>query len=492
MCLSDGRKSKDLLSQNSMEWNVVSKSVFGDILPLSRIDAEYVIPSLLSVEMRLRDLKGGKLSALVGVYDGPQINESYAEEDEILEYIAIDSIDTEDGLTYSEEELFTDLPSRAAYKLEMGDMLVSNVRPNRGAVSLITERNAGSIGSSGFTLLRKRPDAGISQEFIFAFLKTDYGRNQLIRRNRGSMYPAVLQDDVFDIWIPKPSEKLAKQVTEKVGAALSCHDEFFSLIGKRETILSDFLKPYGAPPSPLETAQALVNWTEVHSSDFFGTDGPKRIDADFFRSEYREFDDHCKKLGASILLGDLYNLSPGGGVGEGEENIPVIKQAVLTNAGINWSAVVYQTGSSSCDVHELDILLACTAHEIFYVGRKVDLVRKVPANLIDKNSCVADVMILKPKTKEIGKSMGSYVAAFLRCPTGLHQVQRCIRGLRGGHVYKDDLSDYVRIAVPSKAFLEEFDEITEKAENKRNEGKIIMKEAIRSVTYWISKTFASC
>src|SRR5437667_645682 len=127
-----------------MQWNIVNKSLFEVSVPLSRLDAEYVMPSLLFEEERLRKFAGEKLSSIVGVYDGPQINDSYKDSKGVLNYISIDSIDTEDGLTYCERILSEDLPSRAAYELKTGDIIVSNVRPNRGGVALITGRNAGS------------------------------------------------------------------------------------------------------------------------------------------------------------------------------------------------------------------------------------------------------------------------------------------------------------------------------------------------------------
>src|SRR5205823_601036 len=103
-------------------------------------------------------------------------------------YVAIDSVDISDGLTYSELLAYEDLPSRAEYVLRHQDILVSNVRPNRVAVSLASTRLTDAIASSGFTLLRMRDDAPVSAELLYAFLRSGFARMQLVRRNRGSMY----------------------------------------------------------------------------------------------------------------------------------------------------------------------------------------------------------------------------------------------------------------------------------------------------------------
>src|SRR5207245_2283571 len=132
-------------------------------------------------------------------------------EDETVSYIAIDSIDNQDGLVLPETLRCGDLPSRARYEVRAGDILLSNVRPNRGAVTLVTARHDQSIASSGFTLLTA-VDVGNS-EYLFAFLKTPWATNQLIRRNRGSMYPAVVSSDVLDLVVLPTTDPIRESVT---------------------------------------------------------------------------------------------------------------------------------------------------------------------------------------------------------------------------------------------------------------------------------------
>ena len=137
-----------------------------------------------------------------------------------------------------------------------------------------------------------------------------------------------------------------------------------------------------------------------------------------------------------------------------------------------------------------DLLLACTAHEIFYVGRKVDYVREVPENIVGNNVCVADILIFRPRLEKPTAIMESYVAAFLRSPWGLHQVQRCIRGLRGGHVYDIDLERYVRVPLPDAKWMEDFESLSNQAESLRNTAKHQIVEAVAQVDTWIEATIA--
>ncbi len=134
-----------------MKFNVIQKNIFTSQGSLERLDAEFVAADLLEVENQLQVNGARKLQDIISKYNGSIINDSSANEDELIKYISIDSVDNEDGLTYDEEILFKDRPSRAKYKLKVSDILVSNVRPNRNAVAFITNRNLGNLASSGFT-----------------------------------------------------------------------------------------------------------------------------------------------------------------------------------------------------------------------------------------------------------------------------------------------------------------------------------------------------
>ena len=467
-----------------MEVNIIDKMEFGAGLPLPRLDAEYVWKSVWDAEKRIRTLKGWPLAQLVVKYDGPTLNDEYCDGGSLVNYIDIDSIGTSDGLAYVDELRYEDRPSRAKYQLEENDLLVSNVRPNRGAITLINSLRAGALASSGFSLLRDKHLKHAPQAYLFAFLKSRFGRLQLERRARGSMYPAVMIDDILDVWIPKPPERVLNSVCNAIDRGIALHKQFFELVQEQSKMLEDFLRPFGSPPSPLEGNLTRANWTEVSKLD---SDKAQRFDAEFFRHEYGAFDARLQAAVQTFLLGEYYRLSPGRGLGKGNDSLPFIKQGALTNAGINWSAVSYESGAlkSVSDVKAEDILLACTAHEIYYVGRKVDFVRSVPEEIRKTNAAVADLMVIRPRPEKPKHIHGSFVAAFLRSPAGLHQVQRCIRGLRGGHVYKDDLSAYVRVPVPEESWLHTFEKRAAAYESVRTDAMHAIAKGVQCVEDWI-------
>jgi hypothetical protein len=473
-------------------FNIVHRAFFEDPPGrLKRLDAEYADRVLEGLERNMRSrLSGNNLVELCEKYGGPVVNDALHTEEHEVKYIAIDSIDTDDGCVFPETLLYKDRPSRAKYIAQTSDIVVSNVRPNRGAVALMAARHAGHLVSSGFTLVRVKDSHPITAAYVFAFLRTEFARNQLIRRNRGSMYPAVLSDDVGAIFVPTPPQKLEDQVVSLIAKAAEQHEEFSKLADALDAQISDLMSTIAEPPpSPLEGNPAGLT-IAIRSAKEFSTDGGyERFDAEFFRAEYANFEAAISSRSKTCLLGELYDARAGRAPGKPTDEIYFIKQAALTGAGINWSAVQLVPGSPTPlrgRVKAADLLMACTAHEIYYVARRVDFVRHIPAEIATNNVAVADLIILRPKAKPPASLPGSFVAAFLRSPWGLHQVQRCIRGLRGGHVYPHDVEKFVRIPVPADSWLNSFESVSERMELAKRKGAQFVADAEHCVSDWIA------
>lgn len=462
--------------------NAVPRSAFGGAR-FARLDAEFVQAAVLQREEMITRFGGAALSSMASRYNGPVVNAAFADASSEFRYIAIDDVDNDDGLLFPQQISFGSRPSRAKYLVQRGDVLVSNVRPSRGAVALVTARDSGALASSGFTLVRD--PAAMQAEVLFACLRTRQLREQLVRRNRGSMYPAVVERDVFEAVVPPLPAVVADGARRAMRLAVSTQDAFFKRLDETRELLEAVLAPYGAPPSPLQSARSSVDRTEIQWSAAFGDGSARRIDAEFFRSEYVDFGQRLQELGPWCRLGELYSLKSGR-LKPGDERVATIKQAVLTNAGVNWSAVEWQSGScAGAQVAPGDILLASTAHEIAYVGKKVDYVTHVPDDVEPCHQVVAEIMVLRPRKGAKRAMPGAYVAAFLRHPAGLHQVQRCIRGLRGGHTYPQDLDREVLVPDPGDEWLENFETIANEADTLRRQAKLGVQNAVAGLESFI-------
>lgn len=120
--------------------------------------------------------------------------------DSTFTYIEISNVNTTTGQMSPNQIEVSKAPSRARKLLKAYDILVSTVRPNRGAISVVPDNLNGAVGSTGFAVVRtrNRNDA----YFLSQILKHPISIAQLMRWNTGSAYPAIEEDVVLKVWVP--------------------------------------------------------------------------------------------------------------------------------------------------------------------------------------------------------------------------------------------------------------------------------------------------
>lgn len=131
-------------------------------------------------------------------------------------YLEIDNIDLQTGEIWPQEFYGCKAPSRARKGVALGDIIISTVRPNRNAVGFITEELKDCICSTGFAALRSEK---VLPGYLFAFLKSRYAINQIVRLTTAAMYPAVSEKDLSTIKIPIPSRPFQEKIGETVKKA---------------------------------------------------------------------------------------------------------------------------------------------------------------------------------------------------------------------------------------------------------------------------------
>jgi hypothetical protein len=123
-----------------------------------------------------------------------------------FDYVEISDVDTRTGLVGHKRILAADAPSRARKLIRTGDVLVSTVRPERGAVGLAPLRLDHAVCSTGFAVLRCW---GIHPLALVWLLKTELVRRQMIRNNIGIAYPAISEESCLDLVLPVTREDIA-------------------------------------------------------------------------------------------------------------------------------------------------------------------------------------------------------------------------------------------------------------------------------------------
>ena len=111
-------------------------------------------------------------------------------------YIEIGDINVSDG-SYSYNEVFVeDLPANGKMKLQHGNILVSKVRPYRGAVTIIRENISDLVGSAAFTILSEKTE--YKKEVLQVLLRTEYFKELMMKFNVGTSYPVIKDEDILN------------------------------------------------------------------------------------------------------------------------------------------------------------------------------------------------------------------------------------------------------------------------------------------------------
>ena len=116
-----------------------------------------------------------------------------------------------------------DLPANAKYLVKRGDILISKVRPYRGAVSVIDFEPENLIASGAFTILRETGD--VKKEVLVILLRTPIYRDWLLKWNVGSSYPVIKDEDVLNLTIPIIRRDIQEQIVAKVQESFALRKE---------------------------------------------------------------------------------------------------------------------------------------------------------------------------------------------------------------------------------------------------------------------------
>lgn len=163
-----------------------------------REDPGYYLPSTLDIERKLRDAGALPLSDVARMAVRPWRPAASG----FFRYVDISAVDHRTGLVTPASVAVEDAPSRARQLLRAGDIVVSSVRPERGAVARIEREHDGAVASTGFFVLELQPQLRHIRDALFVYLLSDVYRLQAVRRASSSMYPVIGPDEFETILVP--------------------------------------------------------------------------------------------------------------------------------------------------------------------------------------------------------------------------------------------------------------------------------------------------
>lgn len=203
--------------------NMTVKSFSESFQSTGRLDAEYYQLKYDAYEKHIKEYINGYTTPkdcfnLVET-KCPKVLKEYP-------YVEIGDIDIGTGNAVFNMVETENLPANAKIMTRKGDLLVSTVRPYRGAVAVLNEDNL--LVSGAFTVLRKK--STYPAQTLQVLLRIKMYKDWLLKFNVGTSYPVIKDDDVLNIPIPNFDDDVHLKIEKYVNESQTTRNRSLELL----------------------------------------------------------------------------------------------------------------------------------------------------------------------------------------------------------------------------------------------------------------------
>jgi len=254
-----------------------------------RLDAEYYQPEYLNLISKFKSQKSKLLRDFLKLlYRYPTFYNLQYYDKGILVLKGEDI--TSDGFIQNQSHDFISVEDSKKFPktiLKEGDLIFS-VRGYVGKVGIVDKKYEGSIISANLIRAELKD---ISSYFVWVFLNSEYGINQINRVKMITAQETIIADDMKNFFIPtigqleqKEIENVAKETIQKVRESESLYSQAEDLL-LEELGLKDFKVE--------DDLSYIVNLSEIKSTH--------RADAEYFQPKYEKLISKIKNQNAKKL-----------------------------------------------------------------------------------------------------------------------------------------------------------------------------------------------
>ncbi|MEH7470070.1 hypothetical protein V7195_26470, partial [Priestia megaterium] len=251
-----------------------------------RIDSEFYHPKYISSEEKVKSVKNvtqlGNLGTfLIGPFGSafhvnnydPDSNYRYIRGKDVKPFQLLD-----DDNVYMPEEDFERL---IKYQVFPEDLLISVVG-TIGNVAIVPENQRG-IFSCKSTIFR---NSSVDAYYLLAYLNSKYGKDCLMRRQRGAIQAGLNKDDLKTVPVPLFSADQHEEIGNKVRRALRLSIKSKFLYNQAQDLLNQEI---GLDQLKLEKPKS-------YEAAFSEVVGNGRIDADYYQTQFVQQEKHLTTL----------------------------------------------------------------------------------------------------------------------------------------------------------------------------------------------------
>lgn len=199
------------ISKKYPHLNISVRSLSKSLHKSGRLDSEYYQSKYDAIERKIKDYQGG-WGYVKTMFSRNNTTCNFLKDK--YKYIEIGDINTSNGMASFNEIPTNELPANAKIMIEKNDILISKVRPYRGAVAIIDFDIKDTIASGAFVVLRENGD--FKKEVLQVLLRTTIYKEWLLKWNVGTSYPVIKDENILDLPIPKINPATQEQIALKI------------------------------------------------------------------------------------------------------------------------------------------------------------------------------------------------------------------------------------------------------------------------------------
>ncbi len=189
-----------------------------------RFDYDFYAPENRSLIGLLQSRNAVRIAEIADIIreKSPKLAESNAN----LDYIELSDINTHSfEIINATQYAVHELPSRASYQIQTGDILTAvagnSIGTRNHATALVLTEHDGCICTNGFRVLR---NPSIDPYYLLYFLKTDLFLRQVMMMRTGAAIPSVSDTDFANILVYLPENSVIASIGERVRKAFELRE----------------------------------------------------------------------------------------------------------------------------------------------------------------------------------------------------------------------------------------------------------------------------
>lgn len=193
-----------------------------EVFAAKRLDSDFFSPRVTQLLARLgasgrtvRDVAPARHEKFIPTASGD------------FRYIEISDVRS-DGTANCEPVPMREAPSRATWKVCVGDVLTSTVRPIRRLSALVMPEQDGCIASSGFVVLQPRD---VPAEVLLTYLRLPLFCELMDLHTSASLYPAISETDLLRLPFPNIQPDTCNAIVQSVRSAHTARNRARTLLG---------------------------------------------------------------------------------------------------------------------------------------------------------------------------------------------------------------------------------------------------------------------